>query len=181
MPSSADTSLPDTSRGYTLIELLVTIALASLLLSIAVPSFKHLAVGNRLTTQANEFVSVLSLARSEAIKRNSAVTLCRAKSESASACETASGAWQHWIVRAANGTIVRRGLVNTFGGGISVKSTLSNDTIVFGPDGLSRTGSSIVADHKITVCAPDVGRDNIRDIVLGSASRISTVTKSGSC
>lgn len=83
-------------RGFTLVELMVTLAVAAILLTMAVPSFRTTIQNNRLIAEANDFVTALHLARSEAIKRNTPVTMC--KSADGTACTTA-GAWeQGWIV-----------------------------------------------------------------------------------
>jgi type IV fimbrial biogenesis protein FimT len=63
------------SSGYTLMELMVTITIAGILLSIAIPNFTSVISSNRLTTYANELVTALNLARSEAIKRGQPVTI----------------------------------------------------------------------------------------------------------
>ena len=62
-----------TSTGFTVVELMVTLAVAAILLSLGIPSFQSTAANSRLTTQANEMVTLFSLARSEAINRRTEV------------------------------------------------------------------------------------------------------------
>ncbi len=57
-------------RGFTLLELIVTVVVASILLTVAVPSFTTLIRSNRAASEANALLTMLTLARSEAIKRN---------------------------------------------------------------------------------------------------------------
>ncbi|GAB6067346.1 hypothetical protein JCM13664_06640 [Methylothermus subterraneus] len=84
------------TRGFTLVELMVTVAVAAIVLTVGVPSFQVLVKNNRMVTAANELVGALNLARSEAIKRNVRVTVC--KSGDGASCTT-SGNWeQGWIV-----------------------------------------------------------------------------------
>jgi len=71
-----DQGVEPTVRGFTLIELMVTLTVAMILLAIAVPSFTYVTVSSRLTTTANELVTALTVARSEAIKRNVPVAFC---------------------------------------------------------------------------------------------------------
>lgn len=62
-------------RGFTLIELMVTVTVAAVLLGIAAPSFSRLIANNRLATQTNEFVGGLNLARSEAVRQGQGVSI----------------------------------------------------------------------------------------------------------
>lgn len=163
-----------------MVELLITIAIASVLMAIAVPSFNQMIVSSRLTTQANDFVAAINLARSEAIKRNASVTLCSASGADATVCAGA-GDWEHWIVRAGTGTIVRRGVVNAASGAVVVQSTLTGNQVVFGSDGLAQTGGVLVNDHAITVCSRRTDTNNARSVVLGAGSRISTHILSRGC
>ena len=83
-------------KGFTLIELVVTIAILAILLVIAIPSFKALIINNRITTQANEFVSDVTYARAEAVRRNTRVSIC--KSNDGAACALGADWSGGWIV-----------------------------------------------------------------------------------
>ena len=61
--------------GFTLLELMVVVSLAAILLGIAIPSFNATIRSNRLTTNANELVTALNIARSEAVKRGQMVVV----------------------------------------------------------------------------------------------------------
>ena len=64
------------TRGYSLLELLVTLILVVVLLSLGVPGLRHLALDARRTADVNAFVSAIHLARSESSKQARAVVLC---------------------------------------------------------------------------------------------------------
>lgn len=64
------------NHGFTLLELIITIALAAILLGLAVPNMRDFIQNNRMTGQTNEFVTALNIARSEALKRNHPVSIC---------------------------------------------------------------------------------------------------------
>lgn len=61
--------------GFTLIELMVVVALAAIMASLAAPSFKSFVSGQRVKTAASDFAMAAIFARSEAIKRNADVTI----------------------------------------------------------------------------------------------------------
>jgi type IV fimbrial biogenesis protein FimT len=63
------------NKGFTLLELMVTVAIAAILVTMAVPSFTQTIRSNRLTATNNMFLASLNLARSEAIKRNIVVSV----------------------------------------------------------------------------------------------------------
>jgi type IV fimbrial biogenesis protein FimT len=62
-------------KGFTLIELMVTIAVLAIIVTIAIPSFQDIIERNRVVTQANNILSAVQLARSEAVKRGETITL----------------------------------------------------------------------------------------------------------
>jgi type IV fimbrial biogenesis protein FimT len=76
MKRTAAHSVRARAHGFTLIEVMVTIAIAGILLAVAVPSFVNASLGWRLSTYSNSVVSTAHIARSEAIKRNFPLTLC---------------------------------------------------------------------------------------------------------
>lgn len=69
------------TAGFTLVELMVTIVVASILLMVGVPSFVEMLRNSRTTTMANELVTALNLARSEAVKRGVQVTVAKTGAE----------------------------------------------------------------------------------------------------
>lgn len=82
--------------GFTLIELMVVLAIATIIATTAIPSFQSFIQNNRMSTSVHKFISSLNLARSEAVKRSSRVTMCKSSDQATCA---ASGGWeQGWIV-----------------------------------------------------------------------------------
>src|SRR4030066_1839600 len=65
------------SFGFTLIELVVAMAVAAILVVVAVPNLRSFIQNGRLITQTNDRVGDLGLARSEAIKRRANVGICQ--------------------------------------------------------------------------------------------------------
>ena len=63
-------------QGFTLVELLITMVVAAILLSIAAPNFSDAMLNSRQTVKINELMSSLRLARSEAIKRATRTSVC---------------------------------------------------------------------------------------------------------
>ena len=83
--------------GFTIIELMITLALVAVILTVGVPAFKGLMERNRLTANINSFVSSLALARSEAVKRKQRVVVCA--SNDGSTCKTDNSGYETgWIV-----------------------------------------------------------------------------------
>ena len=67
--------LRDKQCGLTLIELMVTLVISAILLSVAVPAYQSFIGSTALTTATNDLVAALNMARSEALKRDGAVSL----------------------------------------------------------------------------------------------------------
>lgn len=69
------------SSGFTLVELMITLAIAGILVAVGIPSFNSAISDSRLTSYANELVAALNLARSEAIKRGQQVVVRKTGAE----------------------------------------------------------------------------------------------------
>src|SRR5690625_3361592 len=63
-------------RGFTLIELMVTLIVAAILITVAVPGYKHLTATSQLTTMSNKIVGALHAARMEAVKNSGDTQFC---------------------------------------------------------------------------------------------------------
>ena len=84
------------NHGFTLIELVVTLAIFGIVLATALPSLDSFTASNRRSANINIFVSSLNLARSEAVKRNTAISICT--SNDTVACNNALSWEDGWLV-----------------------------------------------------------------------------------
>lgn len=114
--------------GFTLIELVVTLVVAAVLITWALPSFKNLIVSNRLVAQTNDLIGAISLARAEAIKRGSTVSVCKSKNgtqcNSSTVCTGGASGTVGW----SDGWIVF--LNNATGTGADARCVDANEQII---------------------------------------------------
>lgn len=168
-------------QGFTLIELMISIALLAILLGLAAPSYRSFITSNRLTAQANELVGDLSLARNEAASRSRNVGVCIAASSTS--CAGSGSDWAAgWIVWADNnnngsldaGEVIIK-YVAPLAGGVSLAAT--GPSSVSAMEYLPFGGHSSGSTWTFTLCSPgDTAGRTVTVPITGraSAKRITT-------
>jgi len=118
--------------GFTLIELIVTLAVAAIILSVGVPSFRGVIMDNRLVSQSNQFVTSVKMARSAAVRYQRPATVCSTANFDAavptcSADNDWSDGWFVWVDKNRDTLTDANEVIAVFGP-INDASTLSSTT-----------------------------------------------------
>lgn len=171
--------------GFTLVELMVTVAVAAILLMIAVPSFRNMLATNRLNTAANELVGGLSEARMAAIQRNAGAQFC-----SNSASNNATDALGELCNTSGGGAVVASSSstatpVRAAPTGLVAPVQLSGDIVAirFNGQGLGANATALGTPFTGTVatlCSPSLNSNNRIVISIAAGSVVSTATSTGS-
>lgn len=159
-------------RGFTLLELMITIAVLAILMSTAIPAMRTTIQNNRMSGISNELVTALQLARSEAIKRSAPVSVC-ASSDQASC----TGGWEDgWIVFLDGSAIGQNSatvseILQVWG---SMGGSVSNDGddpdfIRYIPNGAVDRAADFPVVFKLEI--PNCRGDNNRDIEVVRTGR----------
>lgn len=91
-------------QGFTLAELMITMAIMAILLSLAIPSFNSTIRDNRILTAGNALVAAVAQTRSEAVKRGSMVSMC--PSTNGTSCNGGANWAGGWIIYVEDPTVV---------------------------------------------------------------------------
>ena len=154
------------SAGFTLMELLMGIAVLAILTTLAVPAFNQFILNNRLAGQANEMVAAFQFARSEALKRGLSVQVC--PSDDGENCSTA---WTDgWMVVANPGESDEEVLRVWPSPGDDFQITTSASDIAFEPSG-AYAGSD---EQEFTLELSGCTNDSARNIFVERTGRVAS-------
>jgi type IV fimbrial biogenesis protein FimT len=165
------------ASGFTLVEMLVVLAISTALMTIAVPAMGAFVKSVRLSSASNTFLSGVYFARSEAIKRNSRVVIC--KSADGMSCAGNGGWEQGWIVfhdannnglHDSSEVILRREA--KLASSMRLKGNLNVARYVsFAPTGATRLLNGGFQAGTLTLCNQSLDETEAHQIVLNAAGR----------
>lgn len=183
------TAGPARQQGFTLVELMVTLVIAAIMLAYAVPSFSRILMNNSLSSQTNEMLAGLKLARSEAARRGIPVAI-----------KTQSGVnfhqgWKVFTDADADGAIPSTvtdndGTVLRENGAATAGVTIKRVTSAAGTTDASGAGSDyivfnarggVTANSFIRVCSSTITSLPGRVIQINVVGKISVVSSTATC
>ena len=156
--------------GFTLIELMIVVLIVSVIAAIGGPILADTVKNNRVRTQADRILTTLNLTRSEAVKRNQPVSICRSSDGA-----TCTGDWvDGWIVftNSDGDDTVDAGVdevIRVYAGlntGYTLSGTISATTLTYFGDGSYAGGAGV-----INICSPDADVSQGWSLMLNTVGR----------
>ena len=173
------------SVGFSLIELMIVIAIAAILATLAAPSFIATTQRFRSLSESSSFASDLQYARSEAIKQGLPVTLC--SSSDGSTC-AASNNWHFgWIIfsdpaatqTATPGSILRK--QKSWVGTDTFVANSAISAITYNRDGFRSLPSSSAGPVTVTLHTSPANNNATRCITVSATGRLRTLSYGTEC
>lgn len=172
------------SSGFTLIELMLGIAVLGILLGIGVPAYQGMIRQNRLAAQTNELLAAAAMARSEAVKRGTTVSICPLVTENGVVCAGAAVWTNGWLLFSdengnggydnATDQILQRWPAST-----ARRMTITNNrtSLTYRGDGgttLAAAGTTFLVAPTGTYCKNPLGA---RDVTVSATGRVNAVKR----
>lgn len=158
--------------GFTLVELMVTVAIIGIVAAVAVPAMQSMIMSSRLNGAAEELTSAVQVARSEATRRNATVRLC--PTGDGSTCSS-TAAWSRWIIVGRDNASGSMEVIRDEAVSGAYQVTGPADGIRFRPSGLIDTSSVM------TVCTDASASNNQRVLTVNLGGTITMTKTSGAC
>jgi type IV fimbrial biogenesis protein FimT len=159
-------------RGFTLVELMVVIAMVGILAMLAVPSWEAIQTRTAIRTLVNDYTSSLAFARSEAVRQNAPVTVC--PSNNGTVC-TDSNVEAGWIVHiglpaaAPNPLILQDTLPRARVRTAFATNDVASRAVTYLPNGQARA----MAANTLRICPTNPTFDSFsRNIVINATTRV---------
>jgi type IV fimbrial biogenesis protein FimT len=160
--------------GFTMLELMVTVVILGILLTIGVPSFQSVIRNNRIASSTNELVGALTYARSEAMKRGDAVTAC--PTEDQESCAGSNDWATGWMVfvdlnqdGARDATEALLQVWQGLGGDLDLESSVQ--FMQYTSTGLT---NPVISNGAFELMSPGHDGEDARCVRIGNTGRIST-------
>lgn len=163
-PRKQKTKYAGRARGFTLIELMVTLAVLAIALSVGVPTYQSLTARSGLSAASNDLLAALAMTRSEALKRDAIVSL---QAVSAEPTDTLGAGYCIVVGNPGNcsGTLLRR--FASLNSAINVVISGGVSSISF--DGLGGLTNAGGGTRQVTLCRSGLTGRQINVVVAGRA------------
>ena len=176
-----------TYRGLTLVELMITLVILSVTVTLATPAMRQLLHGSTLRAETSRLLDAINLARSEAVFRNTPVSLCPSAMATSGVPDCAgvlAGGWivftnrnRDAVVDAESDEVLR--VFEAIPPGYSLSNLAgtraADELITYLPDGSSRRNLSLL------ICPPDSYLARPWTVVLNSVGRARAARGEGQC
>lgn len=161
------------SRGFTLLELIAVIAIVTILCGIGLPALGQFQSSERGLARMNDLAASLALTRSEAIRRNRQVVICKSRDQAF--CHRKGATWHDgWIVfvdldrdrwRSDDEPVIHAAGPGSPGQQLDYAAFGSSNYVVYRPTGFTRTNGTF------TLCDPRYPR-SARALILMKTGRV---------
>ena len=160
-------------EGFTLIEMMIAIALTGLLLSMAVPALDQFTTNARQTGAINDFVASMHMARSTAVTTNARVTVCASSNGVAGEAVPWDEGWIVFSDQNSNQTIDGNDTIVTSSSGIDGLAIQSGEfglALQYRPNGRVTNAGANGTSGQFTVC-DDRGPDHAKVLIVDLSGR----------
>lgn len=167
------------SAGFSLVELMVTMAVATILLATAVPAFSNLMAQNELAAASNAARGALMVARETAVMRGRPVSLCAGEPVSGCNGNWSGGQWLVFLDANHSGnldtseTVLHHGRVPGVGQAVSIDGNGPlRSALVYMPLGHAERVSGAFGAGRLRLCVEQNITPNARELVVSASGRV---------